>query len=489
MASRITPTTAPTPEAQQAATPQQNFQLPPDLPVTEYKAEDYTERLNAARQEDEFRKGIANVGRAFSSIPRALGGTPVNNAVYDEIGRARAVPAIEQNSKMAQLAEQERATRAAADPTSQESRTAQALYADYLAMVAPNLQTRITPEQVSRMTKKQIEDALGGQSKAMDALEKRRHNQTQEGIARERLDIQRGDQWLKTLGIADKLTGQGGVNEYRASVDRGKVASRHSDFVKRVQTPMKGYAASLEAMEDAAPGSTSGNLDPNIKTQLIRDRILSRAPLKGFGGITSHALPKGSVAFQAAQDFIRLVTQHKYAGANLTETEKEMWDQLFRNRHLDDPDAAAVAVAFFKDKLAKEYATEVNGVRAFGAALDPEVWMLIEETAPLDLPVFYGRYKSNPNAHKVVPGATPTGAPAPRQPPPPIPTTTPVREPPPAQLKELGVTSPASGNTSSGFKAVIVNKATGKRLETTNPANARKAQQDPEKYQVEILSE
>lgn len=490
LAERMMPQQAAPTQPSQPAQATGNLQLPENLPVTDHKVEDYTKKYNAARQEDEFRAGLANVGRAFSSIPRALGGTQVNDKVYDELGRARAVPAIEQQSKMAQLAEQERLTRAATDPTSRESRAAQALYLDYLNAVAPGLSSRITPEQVSGMSKKQIEEALGGQSKTLEVLERRRHNQAQEGIARERLEIQRGDQWLRTLGVADKLSGAGGANEYRDSVDRGKVANHHLEFVRKVQTPMRGYAASLEAMEDAAPGSTSGNLHPDVKTQLIYDRVKTRAPLKGAFGLTSHALSKGSVAFQAAQDFLRLVTQHKYAGANLTETEKEMWDQMFRNRTFDDPDAAAVAVAFFKDKLAKEYASDVRGIRAYGASLSPDTWRQIEEISPLDIPVFYGRYNPNPNAHRVAPGIGNK---------PPIPTNTPIREPDPNDPRLAPIPAPDTNRPratpapatrpTSGFRAVIVNKVTKKQLETTNPANARRAQQDPDKYEVRILSE
>lgn len=476
------------------------LRLPDNLPVSETPAADMSADFAKARAHDDFRRDLANVGRAFSAIPRAIGGTQVNDKLYDELGRARAVPALEQDAKMATLAQQERERREALDPASRSSRLAQAAFVDFINMAAPGLKQTITGEQISKMNRQQIEAAMGSHSKLLGELEKSRSNrageearllEAQNRRATLELDLEktRGRAHKDSIDIVEKLLGKStpGVDPFQDNVNRRNFANKLQTF-RQKQEPTQKLGEAFQDIENQFPGlTTESKIPEGMSPEFLKGWFTNKA---NFKGLTSHMTPQQMTRFNSARMDILNTLRHASAGANLTEYEAQFWDQMFQSHLLTDPDAMAATLAYFRKRIGNVYNRQLRGLMAEGQFLFKDQWPLIQQEmegfGAFRMPIFES-------------ADVPPASIQPRRAPPPVPTRTRVQEPDPndprlAPIPAPGTISPRPQATPAtqparGFKAVIVNKATGKSLETTNPANARKAQQDPSKYEVRILSE
>lgn len=431
--------------------------LPSDLPEpTEDDGSDYLRQLQDARASDRQRASIADVLGSVQRLSSAISGTPWESDFYERAGAPRAVPELEQNNKLAVLAQQERQRREATDPNSRSSRMAQAAFVDFINMAAPGLKASFPGEQVAKMNRQQIEAVMGPHAKLMGDLESMRAKRAGEEaqLARiqnetARLNLQRdqaqGRFQEKGYDTAQDLLGKGGqVNGYQDGINRRNFVSKLQKFREKNEATDK-LASAFEEIERVVPGFTTGEVPDDMSPEILKSWLLNRVNAKG---ITSRWTSQDMVRFNTARDDILNTLRHASAGANLTDSEIEFWDRMFQSNLMNDPNAVAAVMSYFRKRVGNVYNRQLEGLQAEGSLLFGDQWQDVQGSlGHLDRPVF-----NMPDApSRPASMATPTRAP---------------------QAPEANVQHAPGG-------ARVTNKATGKSKIISDAATLNKLAQDP----------
>lgn len=182
------------------------------------------------------------------------------------------------------------------------------------------------------------------------------------------------------------------------------------DFAKHAENELDA-AVVFEQIDAIAPNVPKGIMSDDALTSL--DRFKAAVPL----GLGSHFTAEQKTRLNAAIGMLRQTITRPLAGANLTTSEKAVFDQIFNDQIMADPAAQVAVLDVFRQRVGANLARKEAIYRT--VIKDPNVWSDYETQGGITSrsPIFG---PPNPHAQRPGPQAGVQTAPRPSYAPPPV---------------------------------------------------------------------
>lgn len=333
-------------------------------PERNEELEAYKTQLATAREQAAQRRMLAGIGRAGAGLIEATTGVKGDDDFYKSLETAADEPTrqAKEDFEIAKYAKGLREKEAQKNPNSPYNRAAQ----EQLKKVAPTLAKTLGEVNLARMTKDDLDKALGTDQKEREIASKEKSaealvdwRKAQDENSDARLQQQQDEfEFWKPLRKYQAETGRIAATKVPfgtllSSTTAGQRQFNHEtgtlvDYHKDVEKLRPLYAL-FEEIERLAPGLTIGNVPEGLDFGSI-EHARRRLP----GGWGARFSDKNSTLVNSLYEKLRTDIQHGTAGASLTPQEKAPYDRIFQDTLGAPADVKAAAIAVMRNMLQRK---------------------------------------------------------------------------------------------------------------------------------------
>ena len=271
---------------------------------------------------------------------------------------------VGEDMKLEEAAYKQRLAQATRDPSSPENRKAQ----DAFLQISGAPETSALAERVRGMTKEQVDSLAKGQLDFRKQAELERHNAATEGQAAAGLaETQQNNALQGKIGVHNALNKPMIVGMQSGLIDNRKGVDIVKDMQKTLQPLTPAIGAFQRIAKMAGPSLVKGVVpadmefaDGNIGT--FNQIVASFRGARRFAPAEALALKQAVTTL--SNDLMRI-----QAGANLTPQEITMWRQVFPSIIEGGPEAQAVALDYFRQRLGGQ----IRNAQSLAASYEPAI--------------------------------------------------------------------------------------------------------------------